>query len=134
MRPHFEYSQSIIKRHKADHLNTTCIGGRNTVEHFLRKHQNALIATACMATFVVVALDASDLLAARDDNLRGPVEWLVGLIKGNAARGAVAAGALISLVVSIMKSSPLPILTGLAGILGYSGLNMYIDVAHVALI
>lgn len=106
----------------------------NTLENFLTRHQVTILTVACAGLFAAVAMDSTDLLAVKDDALKGPVEHVVGFLKGNVARGAVAAGALTSLVVTVMKSSPLPILMGLGGILGYGGLNMYIDVAHAALI
>ena len=104
------------------------------IQSFLSRHQSALVAGVGVTLFVALSLDPTDLEAAKDDALRGPVEHVVGFLKGNLARGAVAAGALTSLVFTVMKSTPLPILMGLGGILGYGGLTMYIDTAHAALI
>lgn len=106
----------------------------NKLQRFLSRNQGTILTAACVSLFAAVALDSTDLVAAVDDTLSKPVEHVVGFLQGNLARGAVAAGALTSLVFTIMKSSPVPILMGLGGILGYGGLNMYINAAHAALI
>jgi len=102
----------------------------NKLQSYLNRHQGTLLTAACVGLFSAMALESTDLLAAKTGEMADATTYLEGLIRGNAARAIMGIGCLGGVVYSLMKSAWGPFGISVGCGVGYGFANKWIDSAY----